>query len=86
MPFIRHSKKVRPDQIGPGDEIIVVKLAGISPERIVRVLNVLEQDLRRGRHIDTGSLLFEEVKQRILSAVERYADVLKEIGIYLLKK
>lgn len=83
-PFIVTSDR-RPDTVIKGDEKIVIRLGGISGDRVVRVLNVLEQDLRTERDIRKRALLFEEVKQRVLSAVDRHGEVLKEVTLQLLK-
>src|SRR5437867_1476302 len=44
-PYVVTTRK-RPDLLGPNDELVVLKLSGISGERIPAVLNVIEQDLR----------------------------------------
>lgn len=77
-PYVVTTKK-RPDLLGDNDEIVVLKLSGISAERIPAVLNVLERDLRASGEIGRGRLLYEEVKHRILTAAERYPDPLKGV-------
>jgi hypothetical protein len=59
----------RPDLLEPNDEVIVVRMGGIAPERILSVLNRLSQDLTAG-DIGTGALVYEELKQRFLTSVE----------------
>lgn len=77
-PYIVTAKK-RPDLLEANDEIVYIKLGGISPDRIPPILNILAQDLREGRDIRTGRLVFEEVKQWLLTASTRYPDVLKGV-------
>jgi hypothetical protein len=56
----------RPDQVGEDDEKVVIRMNGVSPDGMVRILNLLEQDLRKDREIRQRQLIFEEIKQRIL--------------------
>jgi hypothetical protein len=83
-PYIVVTNK-RPDLVSAGDEIIFVKLSNISADRVSRVMNLLEQDLRKERDIRRRILLFEEVKQRLLSAIERN-ESLQDIVVSWLKK
>lgn len=76
----------RPDLFSSGDEAIIVKLNNISSDRVLRVLNLLEQDLRQEKEIRKRALLFEEVKQRLLSIVERYGDTVESVVVSWLKK
>jgi len=71
-----------PAEISTGN-VVVIKLSNISTSRITSILNILEQDLRTERQIQKRALLFEEVKQRLLSAVDRHGKELKDIGIKL---
>lgn len=78
-PYIVTSLK-RPDEINlKKDELVVIKLGGISPSRIVKVLNILEQDLRTDATIRKRPLIFEEIKQRLLSVADRNPDIVKEL-------
>jgi hypothetical protein len=61
------------------DEAVVISLNGISPERWVNILNALERDLRTEREIHKRELLYEEVKQRLLTAADRNSDLLKGV-------
>jgi hypothetical protein len=67
-----------------GDLAVIVSLGGISPERRLRVLNVLEQDLRTARELSQRPLLFVEIRERLLSAAERHKDDLQGIAVKLL--
>ncbi|MBN8454353.1 hypothetical protein [Accumulibacter sp.] len=78
-PIILVSSK-RPDLLESLDQVVVVKLRGIDSSRVVDVLNVLEQDLRRESTIRTRKLLFEEVRQRVLSAVKANQTIAEEIA------
>lgn len=77
--------RTRPDLTPPGDETIVLKLHDIDISRAVFILNVLEQDLRTERKTRRHTLVFEEVKQRILTAVDRHGATIKELATILLK-
>src|SRR4029077_1287056 len=77
-PYVVTTKK-RPDLLQPKDEIVVIKLGGISAARIPSVLQVLEQDLRTNRDIRRGTLVYEEVKQRMLTLSEKYPDALQDV-------
>lgn len=64
----------RPDLLEPRDEVIVVRMGGIAPDRILSVLNRLSRDLTSERTVATGPLVYEELKQRFLTTVERYPE------------
>lgn len=78
-PYIVTSLK-RPDLLYSKEDLIVIKLGGIAPQRIVKVLNILEQDLRTEAKVRKRSLYFEEIKQRLLSVGERNSDIVKELA------
>jgi hypothetical protein len=73
-PYIVTVRK-RPDLLGSGDEAVVVRLGGISAERTPLVLNRLSQYLRRGH--GTSSLVYEEIRQRLITTAERPPDGLR---------
>ena len=77
-PYIIVSDR-HPDDLDNLNGVILVRLTDLSPQRIVRVLNILEQDLRQGVEVGHEELLFEEIKQRVLSIGERNGSLLKEI-------
>jgi len=77
-PYVVTASK-RPDLLKQGDQIVVIKLGEISTERIPAVLNVLQQDLRRGDAIREGTLRFEEVWQRVRTALDAQGGVLKGV-------
>jgi hypothetical protein len=77
-PFIVTSLK-RPDALVAGDDLVVIKLSSISAGRVVKVLNILEQDLRTETAVRKHALIFEEIKQRLLSVVDRNPDIGKEL-------
>jgi hypothetical protein len=58
---------------------VIISLADISTERRVRILNVLEQDLRQEHELKQRPLLFVEIRERLLSAAERHKDLLKDV-------
>jgi hypothetical protein len=63
----------------PGALAVIISLSGISTDRRVRVLNVLEQDLRNARELKQRPLLFVEIRERLLSAAERHKELLKDL-------
>jgi hypothetical protein len=83
-PYVVTMKSL-PENVRQGDSVVIVKLGGISSERVVSVLNVLEQDLRTEKDTKHRALLFEEIKQRLLTVKDRHGSELKEIATLLLK-
>ncbi|MFA5923832.1 MAG: hypothetical protein WC856_21485 [Methylococcaceae bacterium] len=77
-PYIVTSRK-RPDGILSKDDFIIIKLNGIVPNRINYVLNILEQDLRTDAKLRKRSLIYEEIKQRLLSIADRNPEIVKEL-------
>jgi hypothetical protein len=77
-PYIVTTKK-RPDLLEANDEIVYIKLGGISPDRIQPILNILAQAMKERRKIPTRRLEFEEVKQWLLTVSTQYPDALKGI-------
>lgn len=78
-PYIVTSSK-RPDHLVEGDEFVLIKLNGISNNRVIKVLNILEQDLRLAKDIRKRRLIFEEIKQRLLSVADRNPELMKEFS------
>ena len=72
-PYVVFMKK-RPDLLATDDEIVVIRMGGIVTERIPSVLNRLAQDLRTTGNVGTGMLVYEELKQRVLTLVESYPE------------
>lgn len=83
-PFIVTSK-LYPDEVRKGDELVVIKLGGISIDRVTPILNILEQDLRTERQLRRRALEFEEVKERILTVKDRHGPELKDLATLILK-
>ena len=77
-PYVLAMKK-RPDLMSRLDEYVIIRLHGLEPERIIRVLTVLSEDLRRNHDVRRRALLYEEVKQRILAILHQHLDVLKGV-------
>ncbi len=73
--------KQKPDLPRAAGDKVVIRLTDLTPERIVSVLNLIEQDLRRRQKIHGGRLIYEELKQRILSIAERNRELLKELAV-----
>jgi hypothetical protein len=49
-------------------------MGGIDPDRILSVLNRLSSDLTSTGNVATGPLVYEELKQRVLTSVEGYGE------------
>lgn len=64
---------------------IIIKLSGISPERMIRVFNVLASDLRNHRDPTQGQLLLTELREWLGSAVSRNRDLIKDVALKVLK-
>ena len=56
-------------------EPVVIKLNRIGTRGIIRILNILEKDLRTSREISRTALVWEELKQKITS----YSDLIAAI-------
>jgi hypothetical protein len=83
-PFVVTTKS-HPDALRTGEQAVVIKLSGIAIPRAISILNILEQDLRTEREIRSRSLLFEEVKQRLMTVKDRHGSELKDLATVLLK-
>lgn len=59
------------------DALYTIQLGGISAERRIAVLNVLEQDLRTEQRINQRNLLYAEIENWLLSEMEAHKDLLK---------
>ncbi len=70
---------VYPELLRAESKPIVIKLYRIPANRVVLVLNILEQDLRTERQIRETALLFEEIRQRLLTASDLIAAILKSL-------
>jgi hypothetical protein len=70
---------VYPESLRADSKPIVIKLYRIPANRVVLVLNILEQDLRTERQIRETALLFEEIRQRLLTASDLIAAILKSL-------
>lgn len=72
-PYVVTVRK-RPDLLTVNDEVVVIRMGGIAPERILAILNRLSRDLRTTGRPATGSLVYEEIKQRVLTLVQTYPE------------
>jgi hypothetical protein len=70
-PYVVTIRK-RPDLLTADDEIVVIRMGGIAPENIPPILNRLTQDLTTSGRPGTGGLVYEEIKQRIVTLVAKY--------------
>jgi len=71
--------EVYPELMRAGSKPVVIKLYDVPAAKVVRILNILEQDLRNERRIRKTALLFEEVKLRLLTASDLIAAILKTL-------
>lgn len=70
----------RPDlPVTKKESRIVLRLTDLPPSRIVSLLNIVEQDIRKGQEQSRGRLVFEELKGRILSIVEENRDLFRDL-------
>ena len=68
--------QVNPDgEDADGMEPVVIKLNRVGTRGIIRILNILERDLRTSREISRTALVWEELKQKIRS----YSDLIAAI-------
>ncbi|MCG7961650.1 MAG: hypothetical protein N0E54_02970 [Candidatus Thiodiazotropha taylori] len=80
-PYILISKTY-PDDLIKNSDYIIIKFNGIAKNRVGRVLNRLEQELRLNRVDEKRRvLLYEEVKQRLLSMYDEHNEAFKEIVV-----
>lgn len=79
-PYVVTSAK-RPDLLKKGDEFVVLRFSNIAPERAVKLLNELEQDLRTQSTLSKRALEYEEIKQRILTFVDAHSDDLLKLAV-----
>jgi hypothetical protein len=82
-PYLVTSHK-RPDLMNDRDEKIVIRFSGITSKRAIAVLNILEQDLRRDAEIRRRSLLYEEVKARLLTLLDRQPQLRRAVIAFIL--
>jgi len=81
-PYVVTTRR-RPDLVDAGDEKVVVRLTGLPLESIVRVLNILEQDLRTERVIRKRALLFAELRERALGMAGKLADSFGQAAVFV---
>jgi hypothetical protein len=74
----------RPDTWKTADDIVILKLADISQERIVSLLDALVQEIRTEGHAQRTTLLFREVVARLQSAKDKNPDVFRNISVMIL--
>lgn len=65
------TSRVRPSDLEPDSELMIIKLNSMSSDGVIRILNDLEQELRRGR-VPGDSLVWAELKERISTLAEKY--------------
>jgi len=61
--------KSHPDNDGV-HHAVVISLRYVSPKRAIRILNFLEQDIRKERELRKRRLKYEEISQKLLSIAE----------------
>ncbi len=59
-----------PDKLTSKDEVVVIRISNISPDKVTPILNTLEEDLLISRRIRRRKLLYEEIKQRIFTVAQ----------------
>ena len=76
---------MRPDRWTTANDVVVIKLAGISQARVVALLNDIEQQLLENGKINQGSLLFSEVESRLTTMAEQHPGFLKAVAMFIFK-
>ena len=59
----------------------MLRFSNIAPERAVKVLNELEQDLRTQSTLSKRALEYEEIRQRMLTFVDAHSDDLVKLAV-----
>jgi hypothetical protein len=72
-----------PDNPQNLDDVTILRLNGLAPANTVNLLNVVAQDLRTQATIDKRALVYEDVKQKLLSSVQSHPDILKDIALFV---
>ena len=75
----------RPDRWATANDVVVIKLAGISQARTVALLNDIEQQLLENGKINRGSMLFSEVESRLATMAEQHPGFLKAVAMFIFK-
>jgi hypothetical protein len=72
-----------PDNPQNLDDVTILRLNGLAPANTVNLLNVVAQDLRTQATIDKRALVYEDVKQKLLSTLQSHPDLLKNIALFV---
>ncbi|MGA8535676.1 MAG: hypothetical protein WB615_16325 [Candidatus Tumulicola sp.] len=75
----------RPDQWTTANDVVILKLSGLTQRQIISLLNELEQQLLEGRKVDEGRLLFTEVEYRLTTLAQQHANVLHAMVMFIFK-
>jgi hypothetical protein len=65
-------------------DVTILRLNGLTPVNAVNLLNVVAQNLRTQATIDKRALVYEDVKQKLLSTLEKHPDFLKSIALFVI--
>jgi hypothetical protein len=63
--------------------VTILRLDGLTPVSTVNLLNVVAQNLRTQGTIDKRALVYEDVKQKLLSTLESHPDLLKSVALFI---
>jgi hypothetical protein len=83
-PYLVLTRK-RPDLAQAAEKPIVIRFTGFPIERIIHVMNVLEQDLRRRHYPSQGEMLLAEISEWLASAFADNAEALKDVVLSVVK-
>jgi len=64
-------------------DVTILRLNGLAPVNTVNLLNVVAQDLRTQATIDKRALVYEDVKQKLLSTLAKHPDFLKNVALFV---
>jgi hypothetical protein len=65
-------------------DVTILRLNGLAPVNTVNLLNVAAQDLRTQATIDKRALVYEDVKQKLLSTLQSHPELLKSIALFVI--
>jgi hypothetical protein len=75
----------RPDRWTKANDLVILKLSGLTQRQIISLLNDLEQQLLEGKKADEGRLLFTEVEYRLTTLAQQHSNVLHMIVMFIFK-
>lgn len=75
----------RPDQWSNADDVVILKLSGLTQRQVISLLNDLEQQILEGKKPNGGRLLFTEVESRLETLAQQHSKVLQAMIMFVFK-